>query len=467
MLFEQAYAIVDLETTGGHITRDRITEIGLILVDGENVERIEMLVNPGQPIPPFIEDMTGISNAMVAEAPAFAELAPALWQKLAGRLLIAHNARFDYGFLKNAFRRAGLAFNANTLCSVKLSRRLYPQYFKHSLDSIIERHQLVLPARHRALADAEAVYQFLCLARNELGVEPLRAAAAALLALPSVPEGMAQELADTLPDTPGVYTLYAASGEALYAGRCLNLRQRVFAHYGAGTLDAKLPRIHERIAHVAWQETLGEFGAALLELQQQSALRPRYNPRARQTNELCALQLSEAGEDGFLRVSVSLARTLDFSRTADLYGLFRSPREAKKALSELARAHQLCPAILEVETVTSRKGAPCQSFKNRRCLGACCGKESAAAHNARLQSALQRLKTQSWPYAGAIALTESDEVSGESVSHVFERWCYLGSGDDVACLQGTPVFDLAIYKLLQHWLKKPVPGVTLHELPAG
>ncbi|MGL6072494.1 exonuclease domain-containing protein [Craterilacuibacter sp.] len=464
MLFEQAYVIVDLETTGGHITRDRITEIGLILVDGEKVERLEMLVNPGMPIPPFIEDMTGISNGMVADAPDFASLAPALLQKLEGRLFIAHNARFDYGFLKNAFRRVGLAFNANTLCSVKLSRRMYPQFFKHSLDSIIARHGIDLPARHRALADAEAVYRFLLLADQELGREVLLGASRALLAVPSVPSGMAQDLADTLPDMPGVYTLYAASGEALYVGRCLNLRQRIFAHYGSGTLDAKLPRIHESVAAVTWQETLGEFGAALLELRTLHALRPRYNPRACQASELCALQLAAVGEGGFLRVSISLASALDFSRTADLYGLFRSPREAKKALAELARGHKLCPAILGVETVTSRKGQPCVAFKSRRCLGACCAQEEALAHNARLKLALERLKTQSWPYAGAIAVTETDEVTGASLFHVFERWCYLGSGERADGLQGVPVFDLDIYRLLVHWLKKPVPGTVLHEL---
>lgn len=97
-LFAQPCAIVDLETTGGHISRDRITEVGVILIDGERVERFSSLVNPGQPIPPFIENMTGISDAMVAAAPSFADLAERLLTMLSGRLFLAHNARFDYGF---------------------------------------------------------------------------------------------------------------------------------------------------------------------------------------------------------------------------------------------------------------------------------------------------------------------------------------------------------------------------------
>ena len=137
MLFEQALAIVDLETTGGHITRDRITEVGLILVDGERVERIDFLVNPGQTIPAFIEQMTGISNAMVADAPPFADIAAELLEKLQGRLFIAHNVRFDYGFLKNEFKRVGLSFRSDVLCTVKLSRRLDPALRRHNLDTLM------------------------------------------------------------------------------------------------------------------------------------------------------------------------------------------------------------------------------------------------------------------------------------------------------------------------------------------
>jgi DNA polymerase-3 subunit epsilon len=126
MLFDIPWAIVDLETTGGHIGRDRITEIGLILLDGEQQQRYQTLVNPLQPIPPFIENMTGISNAMVQDAAPFSAIAADLLPMLQGRLLLAHNVRFDYGFLRNEFRRVGLRLQSATLCTVKLSRRLYP-----------------------------------------------------------------------------------------------------------------------------------------------------------------------------------------------------------------------------------------------------------------------------------------------------------------------------------------------------
>ena len=151
---EQTIVFVDLETTGGSTTADRITEVGIVEMGPEGVSEWSSLVNPQMSIPPFIERLTGISNAMVQDAPTFAEIAPELIQRLSGKLFVAHNARFDYGFLKNEFKRLNLPFRADVLCTVKLSRRLFPQEYKHNLDAIISRHALVAESRHRALADA-------------------------------------------------------------------------------------------------------------------------------------------------------------------------------------------------------------------------------------------------------------------------------------------------------------------------
>ena len=159
-MFDQPIVFVDLETTGGSIIHDRITEIGIIEVGPQGVSEWSTLVNPQTSIPPFIERLSGISDAMVAEAPTFAELADEVLQRLQGRLFVAHNARFDYGFLKNEFKRHERNYRATVVCSVKLSRRLFPDQFKHNLDSIIARHQLPLESRHRALSDARAVWLF-------------------------------------------------------------------------------------------------------------------------------------------------------------------------------------------------------------------------------------------------------------------------------------------------------------------
>lgn len=180
-------AFVDLETTGANPVRDRITEIGLVVVEGDRVTRWSTLINPGCRIPPFIQRLTGITQEMVAGAPSFADVADEIQSRLASLTFIAHNARFDYGFLKNEFKRLGRRFQPNVVCTVKLSRRLFPAFPKHNLDSLIERYGLTVTERHRALDDAELIWQFWQKLYVAPGAEALATAIQHQLARPSLP----------------------------------------------------------------------------------------------------------------------------------------------------------------------------------------------------------------------------------------------------------------------------------------
>ena len=186
-MLRQPLILLDLETTGMLAAEERITEIGLVEVaNGECVGSWSQLVNPQKPIPPFIEALTGIRNDMVEQAPTFAQLAPRLFERLEGKLLIAHNARFDYGFLKHEFERVGMAYRPRVLCTVKLSRRLFPEHRRHNLDSVIQRHSLSCSARHRALGDAEVLWQFLQKIQAELDAGRVDAALRAQLDAPGL-----------------------------------------------------------------------------------------------------------------------------------------------------------------------------------------------------------------------------------------------------------------------------------------
>ena len=164
-LFAPTLAFVDLETTGTTAATDAITEIGIVRIecdpDGVAAPRVtewSTLVNPGVPIPPEIQALTGITNAMVRDAPPFARVADEVAARTADALFVAHNARFDYGFLKHAFARQQRAFSARVLCTVRLSRRLFPDEPRHNLDSVIARHGLAIDGRHRALGDARVLW---------------------------------------------------------------------------------------------------------------------------------------------------------------------------------------------------------------------------------------------------------------------------------------------------------------------
>lgn len=276
-------AFVDLETTGTTATLDRITEIGIVLVDETGVTEWSSLVNPGRPIPPMIQSLTGITNDMVRGAPAFAEIAPQVMRLLEGRTFVAHNARFDYGFLRAEFERCAQPFRPPVVCTVRLSRRLYPEHRRHNLDSLIERHALVIAAadRHRALGDARLVWQFWQSIHRAFPAEHIQAIADVLSARVSLPEHLDPNLPDTLPDEHGVYVLYGESRLPLFVGRADNLRSKVLAHFAVAKSTAKAQRLAGLVRHVEWSLTGGAIGGLLHEAQQLHRLAPTHNRRPR------------------------------------------------------------------------------------------------------------------------------------------------------------------------------------------
>lgn len=184
-MLDRLLVFLDLETTGATASRDRITEIGLIeIVHGRHIGEWSSLVNPQIPIPPFIESLTGISDEMVASAPSFAEIAHDLKSRLDGRLLVAHNARFDYGFLTTEFQRLEINYQSDVLCTVRLSRKLFPGHARHNLDSLMQRHGVDCSARHRALGDARVLWDLAQKWRDDVGVDALAVAAAAQIKTP-------------------------------------------------------------------------------------------------------------------------------------------------------------------------------------------------------------------------------------------------------------------------------------------
>ena len=352
-LFDAPLAIVDLETTGTHPAFDRVTEIAVIEAEaGEVTSQWSTLVDPETSIPSAIQALTGITNQMVAGAPTFGALAGELYERLAGRVLVAHNARFDYGFLRHAFERAGLRFTARTLCTVKLSRRLYPEYARHSLDAVMARHNLACGARHRALGDAEVVWQFLRAAGAERGDEVLAYAAKQVAKQPTLPAHIDRATIDAIPDAPGVYLFYGEGGTPLYVGKSVNMRTRVLAHFADDVRSAKEMQLARAIRSIEWQRTAGELGALLREAELVKQLLPAFNRRLRRAAELCSFVLAPGGELQLVSLD-----GLEAGRLPDLYGLHRSRRAALAALRALADEHGLCLQTLGFEAGFSKSRA--------------------------------------------------------------------------------------------------------------
>ena len=442
-------AIVDVETTGSDPAVDRVTEIAVLQVEGAALtSQWTTLVNPGTAVPGAIQALTGISQEMVDRAPRFAEIAAELHERLDGRVFVAHNARFDYGFLRREFDRAGIKYLAKTLCTVRLSRRLYPGEGGHDLDSLIERHGLQCAARHRALPDAAAVWQFLRAAALEHGDDVLAVAARQVARQPTLPPHLERGAIDQVPEAPGVYLFYDDGVAPLYIGKSRAMRSRVLQHFVAGA--SWTPRVRR----IEWQRTAGELGALLREARLVKELEPQFNRQLRRPDKLCGFAF-----DG-KRLRLAGADEIDADTLPFVYGVWRSRRAALQALRAAADEHRLCLQTLGFEL---KKHGSCLRHQMGRCAGVCAGKESIHVHHARVATALAGLKvgewSAEWPHRGPLGVVEADRSRDATEVHVLDRWCYLGtatSDAEVAELLEArrPRFDYDQYRILARHLDK-------------
>lgn len=447
-------AIVDLETTGMSARADRVTEIAVLEVDdGRLVDEWTTLIDPEMPIPPEIRGLTGISDAMVRDAPAFASVADELAARLEGRVLVAHNVRFDYGFLKAEFERTGRSFSAKTLCTARLSRALYPDRSGHGLDAIIARHGLGDERRHRASGDARILLRFLELLHRELPADEIDAAARKLLRQPSLPKNLPPERLAAVPHAPGVYVFLGAGGHPVYIGKSRDLRERVAAHFSGDYRSDREARISQEIEDLDWRETAGELGALLLEAEWVRTRLPAHNARLRRRETSVALMLD--AERGRPRFAPAADAALDDLK--DSYGVYSSRKSAREFLFGLAREHALCARVMGLE----RGAGPCFGYQIRRCRGACSGEETAESHRARLAGALSTRRFPAWPCAGPLAIRECRGALDEWL--VFDRWCFLGRAGSEAQARGIAAtaerrFEVENYRILTSFLNRDPGG---------
>lgn len=474
----EALVFVDLETSGANFANDRIIEVGLVEVDSEGAREWSALVNPEAPVSAFITGLTGIDDAMVSTAPTFAQLAPSLLERLRGRLLIAHNARFDYGFLRCEFKRLGIEFRAPTLCTVKLSRKLFPQHHRHNLDSLVTRHGLaVAGSRHRALADARLLWDLWRCWHGQLPVEKIRGVVANIVGRPQLPAQLDPALLDDLPEAAGAYAFYGEDDRLLLLRRASNLRQQVLAHFNAAKHDTPLLRDLRR---VDWRDAAGDLGARLREIElsrsaaQSGSQRGQREPGSSAgaaAKALCSWQL-RALKNGSFRPELVLADDLDFAIADDLFGLYPSHREASRSLRKLADAHRLCYKLLGLDD--SAKTGACAAYRQKSCRGVCIGKETIALHSARVLSALAKFKIKPWPYKGPLLLLERDEFGMREEFHLIDRWRLVATVANEEALQarlaegptGQP-FDPDTYRVIGRFLQagkvgiRPLPPFSL------
>ena len=467
-ILEETFAIVDIETTGGSALRDRITEIAIISMQGwREIGRWSSLVNPGRHIPGYIQTLTGISNKMVEDAPAFSELADEVFELLDGKVFVAHNVRFDYGFLRNAFSLSGISFSAPMLCTVKLSRALYPANRRHNLDSVIRHHGLDCEERHRAMGDSEVLLQFLRKIHADHDDSLIESVFSKVVSRPALPPGLSMADIDGLPDSPGVYLFFDESDTCLYIGKSKAIRSRVLSHFSSDFRISKEMEIARQTVRIQAIPTAGELGALLKEISLVREIAPIYNRRLRPYEKAWSIRWS-ALEDPIMHPEVVSSDGFDTAGEYDMFGLFRSSRQAKRRLQKLAVEREMCLRTIGLET---GEGA-CFAYQVGKCTGVCVGNETIMEHKIRIMQALLPIKVASWPYPGAVAIMETSANEELTEAHVFDNWRYLGKADSEPALKGGQLsdageFDIDVYNVVSRHLGKAGRGLKVIDMATG
>ncbi|HEY9006899.1 exonuclease domain-containing protein [Ohtaekwangia sp.] len=377
------YAIVDIETTGGYAANHRITEIAVYLHDGIQItDTYHTLINPGRNIPFYITGLTGITTEMVLDAPTFEEIAETVFNLIDGKVFVAHNAHFDYSFLKREFELAGINWQSKKLCTVRLSRKIIPGLRSYSLGTLSESLGIQISNRHRAHGDAHATVkifdQLLRRDRDNYIAKALKKNSGETILPPNLPK----EEFDKLPAQPGVYYFHNARGQVIYVGKAINIKKRIAGHFTGDAREWSRSKIRNEIHHISYELTGNELIALILESQEIRRLWPKYNQAQKYKVEEWGIFEYE-DRNGYLRFSVNMV-----TRGSQPLIRFSTKGDAWNFLWEKVREFDLCPKLCGLQLA---KGL-CFNYQTGECHGACEGVETVKRYNKRIYKAIDTFK---------------------------------------------------------------------------
>lgn len=378
------YAIVDIETTGGYAAAHGITEISIHIFDGNKViEKFETLINPQQPIPRYIQAMTGITDEMVADAPLFEEVAESIYTLLNDKIFVAHNVNFDYSFVKSHLEQAGFSIDARKLCTVRLSRKILPGFPSYSLGNLCHSLGIIMNNRHRAGGDTEATVKvFSHLLKNDKEQfiqKSLQRNSKEFILPPNVPK----EHFDQLPYTPGVYYFHDEKGKIIYVGKARNVRYRINSHFSNNSQSRQKQNFLRHTYSISYRPCATELMAHILESTEIKKLWPIFNYSQKGWEDTYGIFAYE-DQNGYMRLAIEknkkqLTPVCTFHRLIEGHDLMR----------KMIRNFQLCPKLCFMQTGQEK----CEGIKEGYCKGACEQKEKALKYNYRVLEAIESLQT--------------------------------------------------------------------------
>ncbi|HXI00903.1 MAG TPA: exonuclease domain-containing protein [Sphingobacteriaceae bacterium] len=406
------YAIVDIETTGGHASSNGISEIAIVIYNGmHEVFRFESLINPERTIPIYITALTGITNEMVDDAPIFKDIAPQIYDLLNGKIFVAHNVNFDYSFLKHHLSLCGFDLNCNKVCTVRLGRKIFPGLPSYSLGKLCRALDIPIINRHRALGDADATARLFYLMLNNDKENHLQKSLNSRSKEQLLPPNLPKEKVFALPDRPGVYYFHDKKDKVIYIGKAKSLKKRVVSHFSNNNAGKKKQEFLREIYNITYEVCGTELFAFILEALEIKRIWPKYNQSLKRFEQAYGLFMYE-DQRGLLRLAID--KRNKFSSYLFSFNLLS---EGYSLLRKLVLEYQLCPNLC----FTKKSIANCDLLQ---CRGVCIKKESQEVYNLRVIAALENLKMQ----MPSFALTDDGRFSYEKSWILIERGHVYGIG---------------------------------------
>jgi DNA polymerase-3 subunit epsilon len=374
------YAIVDIETTGGSSRLEKITEIAIYQHDGDKITgEFVTLINPERNIPYFITNLTGITNEMVEDAPKFYEVAKKIIEFTENRIFVAHNARFDYSFIREEFKALGYNFRRNILDTITLGRKLFPGHRSYSLGNICKALSIEINGRHRAAGDAFATVKlFEILIKKEIETGFTKTNLFKNTRVSKLHPQLDLNKISNIPEEAGIYYFYNEKGDLIYIGKSNNLFQRISTHLSNNTTNRSM-EMRDAIADIGWEETGSELIALLKESFEIKSNKPFYNRAQRRTSFRWGI-FSFYDVNGFLNYSFH-----QIKEDENHLSVFTSRENAKAKLISLTESYNLCQKLAGLYDTDGE----CFHYQVGICKGACCGQESSKSYNERAEKALE------------------------------------------------------------------------------
>ena len=335
------YSILDVETTGGKFNEEGITEIAIYRFDGEKiVDQFVSLINPEIPIQPFVQQLTGINDKMLINAPKFYQIAKRILEITENSILVAHNSSFDYRMLKIEFERLGYKFYISQLCTVKLSKKIIPDLNSYKLGNLVKNLGIPISNRHRASGDALAtveLFKLLLLKDNEKVIVN-----SLITETKPSSKNKWQKLINKLPNDVGIYYFHDQNGKIIYIGKSNNIKNRVNQHLTGKS--KKSLNIQLEAFDITFERTGSELIALLKENTEIKKHKPKFNKLLKKIIKKFCLEICENLDgDKYLRIC-------HYDDTVNYLECYSSLKTANNRLEFFKKKYELSDSIKKNNT---------------------------------------------------------------------------------------------------------------------